>query len=294
MNTDTLKAPLFFGAATALITPFRDDKIDEDALGGLIDMQIRGGIAALVLCGTTGESPTIRPEERDRILDFAAARVRGRVPLWMGVGANDTATTLQRCRSAAAHGADGLLIVTPYYNKGTHEGVVRHYLAAADSTDLPVMLYNVPSRTGVNLTMAQIERLSRHPNIRAIKEASPDLERVGDLCRFFGDRLAVYSGNDTLTLPTLSLGGVGVVSVTSNLLPAEMQEICMRFRSGDTEDAQRLQLSLYPLMQALFAETNPAPVKCAMALRGLCREEMRLPLCPVGDLTRARLAELLP
>lgn len=285
--------PLFRGAATALITPFRDGKVDFPALRHLIEFQISEGIDALVIAGTTGEAPTLSDDEHHTVLTFAAEVACGRVPMIAGTGSNDTHHAVEMSKFACACGYDALLLVTPYYNRATEAGLIQSYLTVAESVDKPIILYNVPSRTGVKLTMPVYRALADHPNIVAVKEASGDLGAVARLVSELGDRLAVYSGNDDVIIPVMSLGGLGVISVLSNLLPRETSEMCHKYLGGDTKGAATDQLRMLPLINALFAEVNPIPVKCAAAMMGLCREEYRLPLCTPSEATRNALANTM-
>ena len=275
------KSSIFTGAATALITPFCDGKIDFTSLFSLIDKQISEKISAIVLCGTTGEGATISERERECLICAGTERIDGRIPLIVGVGSNNTEISIKYTRFASSHGADALLVVTPYYNKGTKSGIVEHYKRVANETDLPIIVYNVPSRTGVDLSIPQLEALSDIKNIVAIKEASTDIEKAETIVRIFGDRYSLYSGNDSLILPYLAIGGKGVISVISNILPKESNEICSLFFSGEIEKSRTLQYKLLPLINMMFEETNPAPVKFAAHLLGLCKNELRLPLSPI-------------
>ena len=275
------KPQLFLGAATALITPFCDGKIDFASLFSLIDKQISEKISAIVICGTTGEAATLSERERESLICASAERIDSRVPLIVGVGSNNTEISINYTRFASSHGADALLAVTPYYNKGTKSGVVEHYKRIANESDLPMILYNVPSRTGVDLSLSQLEVLSEVENIVAIKEASTDIEKAERIVKEFGDRYSLYSGNDSLILPYLALGGKGVISVISNILPTETNEICSLFFKGEIEKGRALQYKLLPIINMMFEETNPAPVKFAASLLGLCKNELRLPLSPI-------------
>ncbi len=291
MNQD--KKPLFCGVATALVTPFTDGRLDMPALRRLLSCQLEGGVDALVLCGTTGEAPTLTEGEMCEVIFAAKQAVGDKIPLVVGTGTNCTDSTLRRSRMAAAEGADGLLVVTPYYNKGTREGLVRHYLTVAEAATVPIIVYNVPTRTGVDISLDALGRLADHDNIAGIKEAGGNFDKIAECIRRYGDSLPLYSGNDSQILPTLALGSKGVISVVSNVLPRETAALCRAFFEGALETAQAWQLKLLPLMQALFADTNPAPVKAALSLQGLCREELRLPLAPVEEALRQRLQELL-
>ena len=284
---------LFQGSAAALPTPMRGGEIDFEAFERLIDRQIDGGTAALVVCGTTGEPASLSAKEREWLIECALRRSAGRVPVIVGAGSNDTRAAAALVRQACAAGADGALCVTPYYNKTTQAGLVAHFTALADAADIPLILYNVPSRTGVNLLPETAAALARHPNIRGVKEASGDIAQVAALTRLCGDALAVYAGNDEMTLPVLSLGGQGVISVAANVCPARVAELCARFFEGDIAAARAIQLRLLPLIEALFHEVNPIPVKAALSLMGLCRDEARLPLVPASAETRSRLRAVL-
>lgn len=278
------KKTIFEGAATALVTPMRDGKIDYTALGNLIDMQISAGISALVIGGTTGEAATLSDSERYEMYTFAKAKIAKRTKLILGTGTNDTRVAIKHTRFAETLGCDGALLVTPYYNKGTEEGITRHYLTIAESTSLPIILYNVPSRTGVNLDFSVLDRLAREENIVAIKEASDSLDRLVRLC-CYGEDLALYAGNDTQIYPTLSLGGLGVISVVSNIFPKETSEICKKYFEGRLADSLAMQKRLFPLIRSLFLETNPAPVKFALSEMGIIENELRLPLSRVKNST---------
>ena len=271
------KRLIFSGAATALVTPFRHGEIDFASLDTLIEKQIEGGICALVIGGTTGEAATLSDVERQDLYTYVKGRVRGRTKLIFGTGTNDTRLAIKHTRCADGIGADGLLIVTPYYNKGTFSGVVEHYKRIAAETDIPIILYNVPSRTGVNLTMKQLEELSKLENIVGIKEASDSVDRLTELAKF-GDELFLYAGNDTQIYATLALGGMGVISVLSNLYPECISKICSDYFIGKRESARKSQIKAFGLSRAMFIETNPSPIKYAMSLAGICPSEVRLPL----------------
>jgi len=287
------KTCIFEGAATALITPFSGGKVDFDAFERLIEFQIENGIDALVVTGTTGEAPTLTDTEHRACISFAVRQVAGRVPVIAGTGSNDTAHAIETSKHACRAGCDGLLLVTPYYNRATPRGLAESYRRIADETDRPILLYNVPSRTGVWLGAEALRPLADHARIVGIKEASGDLGFAARLAAEFSESFSLYSGNDDVTVPLLSLGGKGVISVLSNILPREVAAMCRKYREGDQKGAAADQLSLLPLADALFSEVNPIPVKCAAAMLGLCREEYRLPLCPPSDETRKRLAALL-
>lgn len=283
---------VFCGVGTALVTPFLDGEIDYDALSELIEYQIRGGADAIIIGGTTGEAATLSDEERYRLFEFSASKINGRTRLVFGTGTNDTKAAVRHTKYAEQVGCDGVLLVTPYYNKGTEDGVEKHYLKIAESADLPIILYNVPSRTGVNLGINLLKRLAEHPNIVGIKEASDSADRLVYLAALSGS-LDLYAGNDSQIYTTLSLGGKGVISVMSNLLPCATQKIYKSFFLGEREKSLALQLRLLPFIKALFVETNPTPIKYAMSLSGLCKSEMRLPLCEPRESTKALISEEL-
>ena len=287
-----VKKEIFRGTATALITPFRDGEIDYDCLGRLIDIQISAGIDALVIGGTTAEAATLTDEERYRLFEFSAERKDKKTKLIFGTGTNDTRVAIKHSKFAERVGCDGLLLVTPYYNKGTEGGIEKHYLSIAESVDLPTLLYNVPSRTGVNLGFNLISRLADHPNIVGIKEASDSTDRLVTLAAI-SDKIALYSGNDSQVFPTLALGGLGVISVISNLLPSETKEITDAYFNGNLARAREIQFRLLPIIQAMFMETNPSPIKYAMSLRGLCSPELRLPLSEPRESTKIEIERLM-
>ena len=287
----TEKTPIFKGVGTALITPFLGEKIDYPTLDKLIDWQIECGVDALIIGGTTGEAATLSESERVELYSHATERIGGRVKVVLGTGTNDTRVAKLHTKLACELGCDGALAVTPYYNKGTEEGVFRHYMEIADSAELPLILYNVPSRTGVNLGLKLLERLAEHPRIVGLKEAGDSTDRLVALAAF-RDTLPLYAGNDSQIYPVLALGGVGVISVVSNLLPRTVKEIIEAFGQGSAASLDG-QLALLPLIRSLFLETNPAPVKYAMELLGLSAGELRLPLAEVRDSTKEALrAEL--
>ncbi len=287
------KKTVFRGIATALITPFSPEGIDFRSMGRLIEWQIEAGADALLVAGTTGECSTLTYAEHHDLIAFAKRQIRGRVPLLAGCGSNVTERAVEMARAASHAGADALLAVTPYYNKASHTGLILHYRAIADASHRPLMLYNVPSRTGVNMTMEQYKALSEHPNIVGVKEASGDLCLLERLVRECGDGLDIYTGNDDQLLPALKLGAAGGISVCSNLMPRETGDICRLYWSGEEKAAGDLAGDLLPLQNALFAETNPIPVKYAMAQRGFCKPLWRLPLYAPTDETKKRIDALL-
>ncbi len=284
-----MKTTVFRGVGTALITPFLDGRIDYGSLVVLIDRQLDAGIDALVIGGTTGEAATLTDTERYELYKFTKEYISGRCKLIFGTGTNDTRGAIQHTEMAEKIGCDGALVVTPYYNKGTREGVARHYEAIADSTGLPIILYNVPSRTGVSLDIETVERLSQKNNIAGIKEASDSQERLMALSAIEG--FGLYAGNDSAISTVLSLGGLGVISVVSNLYPKETMEICKQFFANNLNSALEMQKKLLPVINALFLETNPAPIKYTLASLGLCRGEMRLPMWFVTESTKNRIEQ---
>ncbi|MDR3085499.1 MAG: 4-hydroxy-tetrahydrodipicolinate synthase [Christensenellaceae bacterium] len=290
-----MKRTVFTGAATAMVTPFTQDGLNLEALDLLIDYQLEGGIDALVLCGTTGEPSTMTVEEEARVIARALERANGRVPVIAGAGSNDTAFAVHSAKQAKSLGADALLLVTPYYNKTTQEGLVRHYLTIADATDLPIILYNVPSRTGLNIAPQTMKRLAEHENIVGIKEASANIEQIVEVARLCPE-LSLYSGNDDHVVPLLSLGGKGVISVVSNVVPRLMHEMVQKWLEGDLQGSLELQFQVNPLGKALFSEVNPIPVKTALRDMGFDVGPLRLPLIDMQEETRKlllqRLAEL--
>ena len=273
--------PIFRGIATALITPLTADGIDYAQLGKLIDWQIDQGINALVICGTTGESSTLSDAEHRRAIAFACEKVNGRVPVIAGTGSNETAYAVELTKSACADGADAVLVVTPYYNKTTQNGLVATYNTIADASTKPVILYNVPSRTGIGIQPETYVKLAQHPNIAAIKEANSDISKIVETFALVGDQLDIYSGNDDQIVPILSMGGQGCISVLSNVVPKETVAITDQFFAGNVAEAARLQCQFMPLIRSLFCESNPIPVKAAMSALGFCENYLRLPLVPM-------------
>ena len=285
--------PIFTGAATALITPTTPAGVDYDALGRLIDWQIEQGIDALVIAGSTGEGKTLTIPEHREVLRYSAERIAGRVPMIAGTGSNETSVSISMSQYACEVGADALLVVTPYYIKATQNGLVKMYNMIADAVTKPVIIYNVPSRTGVNVEPETYARLAEHENIVGIKEANSDISKIATTAALTDGRLVIYSGNDDQILPILSLGGKGVISVLSNLLPAETSRMCHMYFEGDTAGATALQLRYIPLIRALFSEVNPIPAKAAMAAMGWCENYLRMPLTPMEDIHKGKLFELM-
>ncbi len=287
------KKSIFRGAATALVTPFLDGEVDYIAFGHLIDRQIDLGIDALVICGTTGESATLSDREHHEVLNFALAKANGRIPMIAGTGSNDTAHAIKMSKFACELGYDGLLCVTPYYNKATERGLIQSFSAIADAADKPIILYNVPTRTCTNITLPVYKELSRHENIVAVKEASGNMSAIAQLMCECGDDLDVYSGNDDQTLPMLSLGGQGVISVVSNIIPKEMHELCQKWFDGNVNGSRALHEKYLKLMKKMFCEVNPIPVKTALSMMELCTDELRLPMCEAESSTKEKLYEML-
>ncbi len=275
--------PIFKGIATALVTPTTPQGIDYDRFGKLIDWQIEKGINALVICGTSGEASTLSDPEHRAAIEFACERVNHRVPVIAGTGSNETDYAVELTKSACASGADGVLVVTPYYNKTTQNGLVKMYETIADASTVPVILYNVPSRTGININPETYVKLAEHPRIAAIKEANSDISKIVETFSLVGDKLDIYSGNDDQIVPILSMGGMGCISVLSNVLPTETVAITDKFFAGDVAGAAALQCKFMPLVRSLFCETNPIPVKAAMAAMGFCENYLRLPLVPMEE-----------
>ncbi len=288
-----MKNTVFTGAATAIITPLNENGVDYEAFGRLIDFQLAEGIDAIVAVGTTGEGSTLTDAEHKEAIRFCVERVAGRVPVIAGTGSNDTAYAIELTRYACEVGADAMLLVTPYYNKATQKGLIASFRAIADASTKPCILYNVPSRTGCNLTPATAAVLAEHPNIVGIKEASGNISQIAQLAAAVGDKMDIYSGNDDQIVPILSLGGKGVISVLSNPMPRATHEICQRFFDGDIAGACALQLRLLPLIDALFSEVNPIPVKAAMVAMGYGENYLRLPLTPMDPDKEAVLLNLM-
>lgn len=278
-----MKQIIFTGCATALATPFTETGIDEKGLRALVDYQVDNGVSALIACGTTGEPSTMDENEWAEALRIVVHQARGRVPVIAGTGGNNTRHVIESAGKARALGADAQLCVTPYYNKTTQQGLIAHYTAIADHSDLPIILYNVPSRTGLSIRPETLAALAAHPRIAAIKEATADMVLLGDMMRLSGDNMAFYSGSDEVTVPLMSLGGLGVISVLSNIAPSETVAMTRAMLDGDTKTAARLQLRLLPLIHALFSEVNPIPVKAGLSLLGLCENRLRLPLVPLSE-----------
>lgn len=287
------KKAVFTGVATALITPTNETGVDFESYGRLIDWQIEQGINGLVVVATTGEGATLSDEEHKAAISFAAERINKRVPMIACTGSNDTAYSIQLTNYACEHGADGCLVVSPYYNKSTQAGIVASFSAIADASTAPIIIYNIPGRTGVNITPETLAKLAEHPNISGLKEANGDISSVAETARLVGDNLHIYSGNDDQIVPIMSLGGEGVISVLSNLCPAETVAMVQKWFDGDVKGSLELQLKYLPLIHALFSEVNPIPVKAAMAAMGYCENYLRLPLVPMSDAKRENLYSIM-
>src|ERR671939_997404 len=284
---------MFSGAFTALVTPFRNGEVDVEALEGMVEFQIHNGIHGLVPCGTTGETPAMS-EEEDRIVISTVVRVaNGRIPVIAGSGSNSTDMAIKYTRMAREAGADGSLQVAPYYNKPTQEGLYRHFATIAESTDLPLILYNIPGRTSVTISAETMARLAEIPNIGGVKDSTLSMNMISNVISLCGEEFDVLSGDDPMTLPLISLGGVGVISVASNVAPGAVSDMVRALLSGDWERGRELHYELLPLFRALFVETNPIPVKTASSILGLCSDEMRLPLIPMSGDNLRRLQETL-
>lgn len=284
-----MKKTVFKGMATAMVTPMTSTGVDYDALARFIDFQLENGINALVAVGTTGESATLSPEERKAVIRFTVQRVNGRVPVIAGTGTNNTEHVLEFTRCACDDGADALLVVTPYYNKATQGGLFKHFSMVADAAEKPVIMYNVPSRTGCNLQADTVAKLAEHPNIVGLKEASGNMAQVVDIAAKCGDKLDIYSGEDGITVPIMAMGGMGCISVLSNVVPKLAVEMTDKFFAGDVAGAAQLQCRMLPLIDALFSEVNPIPAKAAVSAMGFGQEHLRMPLTPMEPATRENL-----
>ncbi|MBQ7561683.1 MAG: 4-hydroxy-tetrahydrodipicolinate synthase [Synergistaceae bacterium] len=284
---------IFKGVATALITPTNDNGVDYDSFARVLDWQVEQGINALVIAGTTGEGSTLNDSEHKQVVKFAVERVAGKCPIIAATGSNDTSYAVQLSKYCCDVGADGLLLVTPYYNKSTQNGLVKMYTTIADAVNKPVILYNVPSRTGVNIEPETYAKLADHPNIAGIKEANGNISKIVQTFELVGNKLDIYSGNDDQIVPILSMGGKGVISVLSNPAPKQTMEICNKFWAGDVETAAKLQCEFLPLINALFCEVNPIPVKAAMAAMGFCENHVRLPLVQMEESHWLKLKSLM-
>jgi 4-hydroxy-tetrahydrodipicolinate synthase len=284
---------MFKGSIVAIVTPFKNNKVDEQALSDLIEWHIAEGTNAIVPCGTTGESATLDYEEHYRVIELTVQVVNRRVPVIAGTGANATGETIMMTGKAKEIGADGALLVAPYYNKPTQEGLYRHYKAVAEAVDIPQVLYNVPGRTAVNMLPETVARLAEFENIVAIKEATGNMAQVSEVLRLCGDKLNVISGDDFTTFPLMLLGGKGTISVSANVAPRDVSGMCRALLEGNIDEARKLHFKLEPLNKGMFIETNPISVKTALSLMGKIQEEMRLPLCPMSDGNKEKLNNIL-
>lgn len=284
---------IFTGSCVALITPFKDNKIDFDRFRELIDWHIENGTDAILVAGTTGETSTLTDQEHLDLLRVAGEHIAGRVPYIAGTGSNDTAYSIMLSKYAEEQGADAVLVINPYYNKSTQKGIYVHIKAIADAIKVPIIVYNVPSRTGANISVSTMQKLAEIPNVQAVKEASGDISQITEIARTCGGKLDVYSGNDDQTLPILSVGGKGIISVSANIIPKDMHDLVAAFMDGDVDRAREMQFSTNLISLAMFYETNPIPVKTAMRLLGTDTGEMRLPLVEMEEANEARLVEAL-
>lgn len=286
-----MKHTIFTGMATAIVTPMTESGIDYPALGRLIDFQLENGINALVVMGTTGENATIEPEDQQKVIAYTVERTAGRVPVIAGTGTNNTDHVLRLTENACRVGVDAVLVVTPYYNKATQSGLVAHFSRVADASTVPMIVYNVPGRTGCNLLPATLAKLAEHPNIVAVKEATGNMTQMVEIMGLCGDRLDVYSGEDALTVPMMAMGAAGTISVLANVCPAQsvaMTDACI---AGDFKTAAAMQCRLLPLINCLFSQVNPIPVKAALAAMGICQDYLRLPLTPMEEPFRSAMLE---
>ncbi|HSA30710.1 MAG TPA: 4-hydroxy-tetrahydrodipicolinate synthase [Candidatus Omnitrophota bacterium] len=282
------------GSIVAIVTPFKKDKVDEQTLKKLVQFQIKNGTSAILPCGTTGESPTLSHEEHDRVIEICIEAAEKKVPILAGTGSNSTAEAIRLTKHAAKAGADAVLSVTPYYNKPTQEGLYLHFKAIADSVNIPIVLYNIPGRTSRNIEPETMARLAKDcKNIIGVKEAAGSLEQMQTIKQICPKDFLLFSGDDALTLPLLSIGGVGVISVAANIIPADVAQMITAFEQGDIKTAQKMHYKMLPLVKALFIETNPAPVKEAMELLGMCSADLRLPLCGLSTKNKEKLKDAL-
>jgi 4-hydroxy-tetrahydrodipicolinate synthase len=284
---------MFSGSMTAIITPFSDGKVDGAALARLVEFQVEHGTTAIVPCGSTGESATLTPDEHVEVVRLVIKTVKGRVPVIAGTGSNSTAEAVHLTREAKAAGADAALLISPYYNKPTQEGIFQHYRTVAEATRFPLIVYNIPGRTASKIEATTLARLGELKEIIGVKEATGSLDEVQEVIRLAGDRLEVYSGDDSLTLPVMAVGGAGVISVVANVMPRESAAMTAAAAAGDWARARELHYRMLPLIRALFLETNPIPVKAALAMMGYCKDELRLPLLPMSEGPRARLRQTM-
>ncbi len=284
---------MFKGAMTAIVTPFKNGAVDEERLRELVEFQIENGIDGIIPCGTTGESATLSHQEHDRVVEIVVDAVKKRVPVIAGSGSNNTAEAIRLTRHAHQAGADGALMLSPYYNRPTQEGIYQHFKAVAEEVPIPIVLYNVPSRTGSNVLPETVARLAKIDNIVAIKEATADLKQISSIIDLCGDDFSVISGDDFTVLPLLAVGGKGVISVSANIVPADMSAMVDAFEAGDLPRARQIHYKMWPLMNAMFLEVNPIPLKAALAMMGKIECEYRLPLCPLSDANQEKLKKVV-
>lgn len=284
---------MFKGSMVAMVTPFKDGKVDEEKIRELVNFHLQNGTDALVPCGTTGESATLSFQEHERVVELTISAAQGKVPVIAGTGSNNTAEAIRLTKHAKEAGANGALLISPYYNKPTQEGLYQHFKAVAEAVDIPIVLYNIASRTAVNIEPETVARLAEIENIVAIKEASGSLAQMSHIVGLCGEKLTLISGDDALTLPLLAIGGKGVISVVANIVPADLKQMITEFEKGNIEGARKIHYRLLPLINAMFIETNPAPVKTAMELMGMISGELRLPLCPMNNANVEKLKKVL-
>ena len=284
---------MFSGSMTAIITPFRDGRVDGEALERLVEFQVQNGTSAIVPCGSTGESSTLSHAEHAEVVRLVVKLARGRIPVIAGTGSNSTGEAIALTRAAQEAGAAAALLISPYYNKPTQEGIYQHYKSIAEATRFPLIVYNIPGRTASKIEATTIARLAELEEIVGLKDATGSLDETQEAIRLCGDKIEVYSGDDSLTLPILAVGGVGVISVVANVMPKESAQMVAACRRGDWDTARRLHYQLLPLIRALFLETNPIPVKAAVAMMGYCQDALRLPLLPMSDGARAKLRAVM-
>lgn len=286
---------VFKGSGVALVTPFTDDGVNYDVLDKLLDFHLENSTDAIIACGTTGEASTMTDDEKNGVIEYVVKKVNGRIPVIAGTGSNDTRHSVEMSRNAEKLGADALLVITPYYNKTTQKGLIEHFTKIADSVNIPIIIYNVPSRTGLNVLPQTLAELKKHPNIAGVKEASGDISQIAEVARLCGNDFAIYSGNDDQVVPIMALGGLGVISVTANIMPKEVHDMAAAFLEGEVKKSLELQLKLNPLNKALFIEVNPIPVKTAMNLIGMNAGSLRLPLTDMEpknlEILKSRLVE---
>ncbi len=284
---------MFKGSLVAIVTPFENGRFDEKRFKDLIEFQIKNGTGGIVPCGTTGESATLSLEEHERVVELTVQTVAGRVPVIAGAGSNNTSEAIRLTKHAKRAGANGVLLISPYYNKPTQKGIYLHFKAVAEEVDIPIVLYNIASRTGINIEPDTVAKLAQIKNIVAIKEASGNLSQMAQIVKLCADNITLISGDDALTLPVLSIGGTGVISVVANIVPKETAEMIKQFEEGNIEESRKIYYQLLPLIKAMFIETNPIPVKTALGMMGKIQPELRLPLCPMLPENEEKLKKIL-